>query len=121
VWLVSFRAVPANGPKNVVRLGFRDEQTYREVGVLSGVLDRSALAVQAGYREHSMPVPVPFASSVRPSRGAVAVLFLMGLGFDGFDCWNYVRLKDAELAHRSCTLDQLSGLLYAVGGKIQCS
>ncbi len=61
VWVTAFDKTSC-----VARLGFRDERTRREVGVLSGVLDASELpGAVASYRAH-VPLPEAFEPQGRP-------------------------------------------------------
>ena len=62
-WVVSFDTT-----SGIARIGLHDARTRREVGVLSGVLDASEGAGEAGYREHAAPVPAPFSPPARHGR-----------------------------------------------------
>jgi hypothetical protein len=116
VWLVSFRSVAApGGRERVARLGFREERTAREVGVLSGVLDQSQLDVEGSYREHAAPVPPAFSPPPEAARWWVG--FLVGLALMAVGVWKYLALVEAERTGKSVSLHSLLWLLYQVGGK----
>jgi hypothetical protein len=87
--------------------------------VLSGVLDKSHLAVDVGYRQHPAPAPVAFSPQMTPPPRWVAVLILLafGLVIAGFAVWLYVKLDQAEIQHESIRLDAFDGILYTLGGK----
>jgi hypothetical protein len=73
IWVVAFDRTSMSA-----RLGFHDASTWRDVGVLSGVLPPSEGAEESGYRDHAAPIPAPFAPAEPPLAWWPPVL--LGLG-----------------------------------------